>query len=61
MLNFIILGFVPGTHEQLSFFNLLLVVLGLVVLFSIVLLVRAWIIRQYSYPTQETDFNLISL
>lgn len=58
MLNFIILGVIPGTQEQLNFYGLLLIVSVVCGLLGVVLSIRR---RHIVRRVERTTFRLISM
>lgn len=59
MLNFIIMGEVPGTHIQITFYGLLLGLLLCALLIAFIILIRG--LTQLTRKHQPTDINTISM
>lgn len=58
MLNFIILGVVPGTHSQLTFYGLILAVAATVAMAVVILGIRSRVLR---HRLKQYTFRLTSL
>ena len=59
MLDLIVMGEIPGTHTQVTFFGLLVALLATTILAVLVTLIFDLITRNKRYET--VDFNLISI
>ncbi len=58
MLNFIVMGSIPGTQAELTYYALLIILLSALVLVMILVLIRH---RLTQYRAQQTVLKLISL